>query len=71
MSAIETPCILVCTIDMASGYCVGCGRTRAEIASWLAMTPQARREVMAQLPGRLASKPDHRGGRPSRRRHEG
>ena len=53
MSTIESPCILVCTIDLASGWCVGCGRTRDEIGGWLAMTPQRRREVMALLPARL------------------
>lgn len=55
MTAIESPCILVCSIDMASGYCFGCGRTRDEIAAWLTMTPDDRRSVMADLPGRLAT----------------
>lgn len=55
MTAIESPCILVCSIDMASGYCFGCGRTREEIAAWLTMTPDDRRTVMADLPGRLAT----------------
>ena len=53
MGTIETPCILVCTIDMGSGYCIGCGRTRGEIASWVTMTPQMRRAVMDALPARL------------------
>ncbi|MGN6583716.1 MAG: DUF1289 domain-containing protein, partial [Rhizobiaceae bacterium] len=25
MSGIESPCILVCSIDMKTGYCFGCG----------------------------------------------
>lgn len=53
MTAIESPCILVCSIDDRTGYCFGCGRTRAEIAGWIAMTPQDRRAVMAELPARL------------------
>ncbi|MEO5322639.1 DUF1289 domain-containing protein [Mesorhizobium sp. CC13] len=53
MTAIESPCILVCSIDTATGYCFGCGRTRAEISAWLEMTPQTRRAVMAELPARL------------------
>lgn len=72
MSTIETPCILVCTIDMGSGRCIGCGRTRGEIAAWTAMTPQARRAVMDELPARLAAaerKPER--GRLPRRRREG
>jgi predicted Fe-S protein YdhL (DUF1289 family) len=50
---IETPCIRTCVIDAATGFCVGCGRTGAEIGSWLSMPPGQRREVMAHLPERL------------------
>jgi predicted Fe-S protein YdhL (DUF1289 family) len=50
---IESPCILVCSIDMKTGYCFGCGRTRDEIAAWLSMTADERRAVMAVLPARL------------------
>lgn len=53
MAAIDSPCILVCSIDMKTGYCFGCGRTRDEIAAWISMSPQARRDVMAELPARL------------------
>lgn len=53
MTAIESPCILVCSIDMKTCYCFGCGRTRDEISGWIDMTPEARREVMAELPARL------------------
>ena len=28
MTAIETPCIMLCSIDDTTGYCFGCGRTR-------------------------------------------
>lgn len=53
MTAIESPCILVCSMDMRTGYCFGCGRTRDEISAWIDMTPLQRREVMALLPARL------------------
>lgn len=53
MAVIESPCILVCSVDMKTGYCFGCGRTRDEISAWLDMTPERRREVMALLPARL------------------
>jgi len=55
MSAIESPCILVCSIDLKTGYCYGCGRTSDEIGAWMAYTPEKRREVMARLPERLES----------------
>ena len=50
---IETPCIKVCTMDAASGLCIGCGRTLDEIARWGAMSDAGRREIMAVLPQRL------------------
>jgi uncharacterized protein len=53
MAAIESPCILVCSIDLKTGYCFGCGRTREEIGAWIGMTPEARRSVMEELPARL------------------
>jgi len=53
MTAIESPCILVCSIDMKTGYCFGCGRTREEIATWMSMTGQERRAIMDELPARL------------------
>jgi len=31
---IESPCRLICTLDISSGVCTGCGRTRDDIAKW-------------------------------------
>ena len=56
-SSIETPCNKVCVLDPASGLCVGCGRTGAEIGSWIGMTAEERRRIMAELPARLAALP--------------
>ena len=53
MSLIESPCILVCSIDDKTGFCFGCGRTSAEIGAWISMTGEERRRVMADLPARL------------------
>lgn len=76
MSAIETPCILVCSIDLVTGYCYGCGRTREEIAEWTTMTSADRRTIMAELPARLETverKPrrETRRARMARERGEG
>jgi predicted Fe-S protein YdhL (DUF1289 family) len=35
---VETPCVNVCLLDPATGACLGCGRTLAEIASWASMS---------------------------------
>jgi predicted Fe-S protein YdhL (DUF1289 family) len=50
---ISTPCIKVCIVDGASGLCIGCGRTLAEIAGWGGMDEQRRRTIMDELPARL------------------
>ena len=50
---MESPCILVCSIDMATGYCFGCGLTRDEIGGWTLYTSEERRAIMAALPARL------------------
>jgi predicted Fe-S protein YdhL (DUF1289 family) len=52
---MESPCILVCSIDDKTGYCFGCGRTRQEIGSWSQYTSEERRRIMAELPARLAT----------------
>ncbi len=52
---IESPCILVCSIDMKTGYCFGCGRTSGEIGDWMTMSPGERRDLMDALPDRLAT----------------
>ena len=54
MAAIETPCTKICTVDPASGLCIGCGRTLAEIGGWTLLTAQERRDIMATLQRRLA-----------------
>lgn len=50
---MESPCILVCSIDMVTGYCFGCGRTRDEIGGWMLYSSEERRAIMAALPARL------------------
>ena len=53
MSVIESPCILVCSIDMKTGFCFGCGRTRDEIGAWTLYTAEQRRAIMDDLSARL------------------
>jgi predicted Fe-S protein YdhL (DUF1289 family) len=69
---IESPCKRICVMDDGpggSGLCLGCFRTRPEIATWSRLTPEARRAVMAELPAREAEagKRGRRGGRSARR----
>jgi predicted Fe-S protein YdhL (DUF1289 family) len=50
---MESPCILVCSIDDKTGYCFGCGRTREEIGGWSTYSGDERRAIMTELPKRL------------------
>ena len=68
---VESPCVKVCVVDPRTGLCLGCHRTVEEIAGWSAMTREARRAVMAELPKReKRAKPVRRGGRAARRRRD-
>lgn len=50
-----SPCILICSIDMKTGYCFGCGRTRDEIAGWIDYSDAERQSIMDTLSARLAT----------------
>ncbi len=52
---IESPCVKVCTLDVRSNQCLGCGRTIDEIACWTAMSAAERARVMSELPLRNTS----------------
>ena len=50
--APPSPCVGVCRIDESSGYCVGCARTREEIASWRTASAEALSRIWGELPAR-------------------
>ena len=54
-SNVASPCIKVCVVDPDSDLCIGCGRTRSEIAGWLSFSAQQRQDVTVELADRLAN----------------
>ena len=42
---VPSPCISVCRMDAATGWCEGCFRTLEEIAAWSQMQDADKREV--------------------------
>jgi predicted Fe-S protein YdhL (DUF1289 family) len=65
---IESPCVKICVLHPEAGICLGCFRTRHEIAGWSRMSREERREIMAGLAERKSLLPGRRGGRAGRRR---
>jgi predicted Fe-S protein YdhL (DUF1289 family) len=51
---IESPCISVCRIDAATGWCEGCLRTIDEIAHWSLFDAGEKLAVWAALKRRRA-----------------
>ncbi|NLS05048.1 DUF1289 domain-containing protein [Rhizobium sp. P32RR-XVIII] len=54
---MQTPCIHVCSLDPATGFCIGCGRTLGEIGNWMSYSDSERQQIMAVLPARLSAQP--------------
>jgi predicted Fe-S protein YdhL (DUF1289 family) len=52
-SAVTTypvsPCIGICIIDPASGFCRGCARTLLEIAGWFDYPAEEKRRIIEAL----------------------
>lgn len=49
---IKSPCIQVCVVDPATGWCEGCYRNLAEIGGWVRFSADERDRVMRLLPAR-------------------
>ncbi|HEU5294719.1 MAG TPA: DUF1289 domain-containing protein [Burkholderiaceae bacterium] len=48
-TAVPSPCINVCRMDAATGWCEGCLRTIDEIAAWGSMADDDKRAVWRAL----------------------
>ena len=62
---VASPCIAFCTLDPASGLCLGCGRTVDEIAAWPTLGDAAKARILAQLPARGTGPAQAAANRPS------
>lgn len=52
---VMSPCVNVCGLDEGTGWCVGCGRTGDEIASWSSICDADRQAILDGLPPRMAA----------------
>jgi uncharacterized protein len=53
VTAVPSPCVSICRMDMDTGLCEGCLRTLDEIAAWGRMAEEEKRDVWAQLAKRI------------------
>lgn len=51
---IQSPCISVCSMDDATGFCHGCYRTIDEIQQWWDLDNQQKQEVVTKASEREA-----------------
>lgn len=49
---VASPCINICRMDAATGFCEGCARTIDEIAAWSRADDATRLHILSQLPAR-------------------
>lgn len=72
-SDITSPCVKICVVDPETDLCIGCGRTRTEIAGWLSFSAEERGEITNTLSERLTALTRDRrrkGGARERRKRE-
>ena len=53
---LPSPCISICQIDPETGNCLGCYRSRQEIARWPAMNTDEQAELLQALNQRRSEK---------------
>ncbi|SPF80906.1 DUF1289 domain-containing protein [Pseudoprimorskyibacter insulae] len=63
---VESPCVKLCVVHPEARICTGCYRSIDEITAWSRMTPEVRRQIMADLPSRKPLLTQRRGGRAAR-----
>ena len=64
MTGVVSPCVSICTMDEATGWCQGCLRTLDEIALWSVLDDEDKRAVWVELGQRRVVWRQRRGATP-------
>ena len=67
---IASPCVKICVVHEGTGFCVGCYRSRDEIAQWREADDALRADILSRLPTRQRAHAEP-GARPSQRKRGG
>ncbi len=62
---VPSPCVSVCRMDSASGYCEGCFRTLDEIAAWSRLGDADKRNVWRFIAERVGERALAAQGKPN------
>ncbi len=62
---VPSPCISVCRMDAATGWCAGCFRDLGEIGRWSAASEAQQREIWHSIQQRLHQRLQQRGPLPA------
>jgi len=60
--AVPSPCVNICRMEAATGWCEGCLRTLPEIAAWGGLSDADKRAVWALLPARREARARQQAG---------
>ena len=55
MDNIRSPCIGICQLDVSMSICVGCFRTRQEVAMWSDVSDDEKKEIVARAKSRRSA----------------
>jgi predicted Fe-S protein YdhL (DUF1289 family) len=66
MTNFPSPCISICQIDPVGGQCLGCYRTREEIAAWSRLGAEEQQQLINVLQDRRAEATGRARRRPRR-----
>ena len=56
MVVVDSPCIGICELDYDADICIGCFRTRAEVAAWGSASIKMKQEILEKVQNRRLSK---------------
>ena len=54
MVTVDSPCVGICQLDLTFDLCIGCFRTRDEVAVWGAASDDVKRDILAKIRERRA-----------------
>ena len=52
MDTLRSPCVGICQLDVSMDICVGCFRTRHEVAIWSDASDDEKKEILARAKSR-------------------